>query len=100
MEQGDYVTTHWGVWPNGPRVLAIDFDPQCNLTDLLSRGDSDWLDVNMEEYKIAADVWQEVDELMSEKRASSGSRSSEPRYSRRNVTEDKAKMRTQALDFH
>ena len=79
----------------GHRVLAIDFDPQCNLTDLLNEGDSDWLDVNMEEYKIAADVWQEVDELMSENKGASsgGSRSSEPHVIQDVMSaEDKAKI--------
>ena len=79
----------------GHRVLAIDFDPQCNLTDLLNEGDSDWLDVNMEEYKIAADLWQAVDELRSENKGASsgGSRSSEPHVIQDVMSaEDKAKI--------
>ena len=41
--------------PMGHRVLAVHFDPQCNLTDLLNEATVIG-DVNMEEYKIAADV--------------------------------------------
>jgi hypothetical protein len=50
----------------GHRVLVIDFDPQCNLTDFLNEGDSAWHDVNMDDYQQAAKSWLDVEGLVSE----------------------------------